>query len=334
MAHELTRNLNGEYEMAYFGATPWHRLGQALAAEATSQQIIEAARLDWAVELQPVYRVTGAWQGDHQLVVVPGVKAVVRTDNLATLGTVSDRYKVVQNREAFELMDAVIGESGAFYHTAGSIRGGQKVWALAKLPDTLMAGHDAVDQYLLMVSDHTGRAALHLRFVGIRVVCANTLGAAMAREAKHQCSVIHSGNITRQVAEVRKALGLAKTYFGELSQDIQFLTSRQITDLQMRGYAQSVFPITAVMPEDEQDRWSRVHQVLAGLFRTGRGNDVQPTAGTPWAAYNAVTEYLDHVAARTSKGTRRAGADEAVLFGRGLKIKDRAWGKALELVNG
>src|SRR6478609_3032985 len=104
---------NGKPAFAFYGADPWHRLGQKLDAPATAEEAIAAAGLDYEITLADVATVDG--------MMVPKTKAVVRYDNQTVLGTVSDRYCVVQNRQAFGFLDAVVADGGLRYHTAGAL---------------------------------------------------------------------------------------------------------------------------------------------------------------------------------------------------------------------
>ena len=104
--------------------TPWHGLGRIIMDAPASREALELAGLDWQVESRNIYSGTGA--------MIPGYRANVRSTDDAVLGVVSDRYRIVQNEEAFQFTDDLLGE-GVTYETAGSLQGGKKVWMLAKL---------------------------------------------------------------------------------------------------------------------------------------------------------------------------------------------------------
>ena len=99
--------------------TPWHGLGRIIMDAPASREALELAGLDWQVESRNIYSGTGA--------MIPGYRANVRSTDNAVLGVVSDRYRIVQNEEAFQFTDDLLGE-GVTYETAGSLQGGKKVW--------------------------------------------------------------------------------------------------------------------------------------------------------------------------------------------------------------
>jgi phage/plasmid-like protein (TIGR03299 family) len=174
MAHDISTT-NGKPAIAYFGDTPWHGLGTRLEEPANAELAIQAAGLDYQVELQDMTTPRGS--------LVPGRKAVVRSDTDDVLGVVSDSYTTIQNHECFSFLDSIVSAGELKYHTAGALGKGEKVWMLAKLPGEirLKDSEDVTEQYLLLSNSHDGRSALRVFFTPIRVVCANTLGAAERR---------------------------------------------------------------------------------------------------------------------------------------------------------
>ena len=171
MPHELSFAENGEAEMFYVGPEPWHRRGQKLDGPATAREAIEAAHLDWTVELQPIYR--GGTDGSMN--VVPDRYAIVMTDNQKMFDIVSSDYEIVQNVENFDLFEGVIGQGQAVYHTAGALRDGRVVFILAKLPDTIeVVKNDPIEKFILLSTSHDRTKSLEMAITPIRVVCMNT----------------------------------------------------------------------------------------------------------------------------------------------------------------
>lgn len=338
MAHNLTIHRNGKVEMAYWGDSPWHALGQKLEQIATSGQMLTAAGLDWTVSLDPVYRVK-LQDGGPSFEQIKTTACTVRTDNQKVLGVMSSNYKPVQNRAAFAFMDSIVGEAAAMYHTAGSLHGGKRVWALAKLPQSIVVTPaDVVDQYLLLVNDHGGDHALTALFTPIRVVCDNTLRAALGTvlgkkesEADGRAWVRHVGNLEAQLDEARRVLGIGKRYFEIAGQAYQALSAQQISDQMLQEYYLAVFPLA----EDADDRARVKHATLterlAALYQGGKGADF--SRGTAWGAYNSVAEWIDHVRLCKQDGAIRAGGAEATLFGEGQTIRQRAFDRAMALVS-
>ncbi len=343
MAHNLTIRLNGDTEMFYYGEVPWHGLGQRVEGALTSEEALREARLDWEVAKRPLF--TELTSGEPQP--VADHRAVVRTDTDAVLGIVSDGFRPVQNREAFAILDALVGAQAAMFHTAGSLGGGRRVWALVKLPQHLVVtGDDVVDQYLLLANGHDGSLALTMKFTPIRVVCQNTLSAALpeTRAGRQQrvpdgVYIRHTESADVRIDEARRVLGIATRYFEVAGAAYRAMSAKQITDELLRGYLNVVFPLTlpSVRPtpaqlEAAERKQREIVTRVAFLFEKGRGNELPGVRGTVWAAYNGATEWVDHVYPLRKDGELKARGLETALLGAGAEIKQRAFAQAVALV--
>ena len=162
--------------------TPWHGLGRIIMDAPASREALELAGLDWQVESRNIYSGTGA--------MIPGHRANVRSTDDAVLGVVSDRYRIVQNEEAFQFTDDLLGE-GVTYETAGSLQGGKKVWMLARLPRKYLIAGDQVVPYLVIFNSHDGSSGVKVAMTPIRVVCQNTLNLALNTAKRSWLSLIH-----------------------------------------------------------------------------------------------------------------------------------------------
>lgn len=156
--------------MFYVRQAPWHGLGNRVEHAPNSEEALEKAELDWKV-IQTSIRTEDQME-------IPGYKANIRESDQRVLGVVTDRYRIVQNSEAFSWTDELLGE-GVRYETAGSLQNGKKVWLLAKLPRIYNVTGDNVSPYLVFSNSHDGRGAIKVAMTPIRVVCQNTLNLAL-----------------------------------------------------------------------------------------------------------------------------------------------------------
>ena len=323
MPHDLATT-NGQTAMMYAGETPWHGLGTKLEEPATAAEAIVAAGLNYEVELRSLLTDDG--------ISVPSRKAVIRRDTDVVLGTVGNSYSPVQNHQCFSFLDAVVGDGQLRYHTAGALGKGQKVWMLAKLPGEIRVkdSEDVTEKYLLLSNSHDGTSALRVFFSPIRVVCSNTLGAAERRGRKDGVSIMHKGDLKAKVTEAQEILGLAKRFYDDVDEHIDRLANHYPTHQQLEEYFFNIYPNA---PNAKNRRAENVRSELFRLFESGRGQDIPEIRLTTWAAFNAVTEFVDHF--RSTRGrTPHAKASrrlESAWFGSGARLKADAWTAALEM---
>ena len=225
--------------MFYVREKPWHGLGTEVQEAPASIDALIYAGLDWRVEQRDVYTGDGA--------LIPGYKVNLRSTDNAALGIVSDRYKVVQNEDAFQFTDDLLGE-GVTYETAGALQGGKKVWMLAKMPHRYIIAGDEIAPYLMVMNSHDGSSGIKVAMTPIRIVCQNTLNLAL-NSAKRIWATKHTENVMSRAHEARETLMLAETYTGELGRSIDGLSKIKLTDKKVMEFMQEFFPVTEDMPE-------------------------------------------------------------------------------------
>lgn len=225
--------------MFSYRETPWHKMGQILESAPTSADAIVAAGLDWTVQLREVY------QQDEfgHFYKIEDQFATVRDKDNETLGVVGSRYQIVQNVEAFDFTDELIGE-GCVYETAGSLRNGKTIWLLAHLPEAMQIAGDSVMPYLCFTNTHDGTGAVKVFCTSIRVVCNNTLNAALSA-AKRTWSARHTGSIDSKLAQATQTLQLANKYMDELKKSCEQLALKNIDNDKLIKY------INLLLPEDD-----------------------------------------------------------------------------------
>ena len=310
--------------MMYAGETPWHGLGTKLDEPATAAEAIDAAGLNYHVNLRPIETDEG--------IPVPQRKAVIRTDSNQVLGVVGNSYQPVQNQQCFGFLDSVVQDGRLRYHTAGALGKGEKVWMLAKLDGEIRIkdSEDVTDKFLLLSNSHDGSSALRVFFTPIRVVCANTLGMAERRSRGQGVSIIHKGDLNAKVGEAQEILGFAKRFYDDLGDRINRLASHYPSRRQLEIFFETLYPD---QPESKTKRAENIRTELFRLFEHGRGQDIPATKLTTWAAFNAVTEFVDHH--RSTRGRtdqeRQSRRLESAWFGSGSRLKSDAWAAALEM---
>lgn len=218
--------------MFYVREKPWHGLGVMVQNAPTSEDALRLAGLDWEVIQKNVITV----DGDP----VAGFKANVRASDNSVIGVVSDKYKVAQNREAFEFTDALLGE-GVRYETAGSLQNGRRVWILARLPHQYIINGEEIAPYLVFMNAHDGSGAIKVAMTPIRVVCQNTLNLALST-AKRSWSCNHTGDISGKMEEARDTLVYAGRYMSELGKTFGKLGQIKLSDGKVTEFISALVP--------------------------------------------------------------------------------------------
>jgi len=330
MPHEID-------SMFYTGEKPWHKLGKELGQVATAAEALAAAGLDWTVSRKELYLMDGTKVEDNF--------AIVRDDKNIPLGVVGNVYRPLQNKEAFSFFDAVVGEKLAIYHTAGSLRDGQYVWILAKLPGTIrITKDDVVEKFLLLTNAHNGTRAARMLFTPIRVVCMNTHNIALriadeelaraeaaGEEVTGQAWMRHTKNMGNKVAEVRKTLGIVSAQYMVYEEAAKRLAATQLTVEAWKNYTEKIGLRPAkTADKDLPEATKKLLAEVTGMFDKGRGNDLAGIRHTGWGAFNAVVEYVDYSRSKDENDTR----SKSILFGSGARLKQKAWDSALALAGG
>jgi phage/plasmid-like protein (TIGR03299 family) len=308
--------------MMYVKDAPWHGLGTKLENLATSVEAIEVAGLDYTVVKKPIWAIINEENKHYSH--IPGKFATVRTDTNEALGVVGSRYHVIQNKDAFRFFDSLVGEGAAIYETAGALGNGERIWILAKLPGHIkVKGNDIVDKYLLLSNSHDGSSIVRAKLTPIRVVCSNTLSMALGRRTDEEVRVRHTANAEEMLEEAHKLLGLTNQLYDEVTAIFQKMSLVDITGKQLVDYVKTLVP-----DNEDAERHTRTENIrskILDLHDSGVGSTM--SRGTVWGAYNAVTEFTDHVYTTTEVNKKLA----SIWFGSGAQMKNKAFSLALEL---
>lgn len=337
MAHDITVRNDGRAEAAFSLTPAWHGLGTTFDHVMDSREALLAAGLDWdVVQRQMAYEVPG------QMVDTPDgpvqrieyrdapILANTRGDNGFFLGAVSEHYRVVQNREAFGFLDSLVSDGAIQIESAFSLGGGKRVVVCGRMPNFDQIGPgDDLARYLIIALHHDGTGCVNFGPTSVRVVCANTY--AMAREQGHikGLSIRHTGRIQDKLEEARRIILRCEEQFGQFADQGRALAAATLNDGEFARYLDILCPL----PLEQSADWSA--RRVKELTKTRRDiterfhratNRVGSMAGTWWAAFNAVTEQVDHLPRRGRDTTAKAEARfNVALYGTGANHKRRAF---------
>lgn len=273
--------------MAYAGATPWHGLGKQVPADLSPEQMLVAADLDWTVEKIPAFS-----KIDGRSVNV-GVSALVRSTDNKVLDVVSNDWNPVQNQEAFQFFSEYCEAGDMEMNTAGSLRDGQIVWALAKVKESfdLFKG-DQVDSYLLFTNPHKFGQCIDVRFTPIRVVCNNTLTLALKEHTERVVKKNH--RTVFDPSQVKEQLGIATSKLAKYKEMATFLGSKRYTQDLLKKYFNEVFPVLVYNKEKGAQRKELSKSATRALDIIETQPGAEFAQGSWWQAVNAVTYLYDH----------------------------------------
>ena len=260
---------------------PWHGLGTIVKEAPTSEEALRLAGLDWDVVQSPIYTNHGK---------VEGYKANIRSTDRQVLGVVSDRYRIVQNTEAFSFTDELLGQ-GVRYETAGSLMGGRKVWLLARLPREFIIAGERISPYLVFSNTHDGSGAVRVAVTPIRVCCNNTLNLALSTAAR-SFSMVHTGDVKEKVSEAKQTLFMADNYMENLGREFERLRKQKISDQQVREYIDQLLPIEPGASSVTVKNMKKLRNDMA--MRYFDAPDLKGVGNNAYRFINAVSDFATH----------------------------------------
>lgn len=290
---------------------PWHGLGTIVMEAPTSADALRIAGLDWDVVQEPIYT-----KSNEQ---VKGYKANVRDCDRKVLGVVSDRYKVVQNADAFSFTDELLGK-GVRYETAGSLQEGRKVWLLARLPQEYIIAGERISPYLVFSNTHDGSGSVKVAVTPVRVVCNNTLNLALST-ADRSFSMIHTGKIQDKIQEAKDTLFMAEKYMDCLGSEFEQLRRQKVTDAQVKEFIELLLPMEKDAATIQGRNIIKLRRDMEQRYYDAP--DLQKVGNNAYRFINAVSDFATH-----SSPLRRTANYNENLFARtvdGNPLIDRAY---------
>lgn len=321
MSSNLYRNT-----MAFTGEVPWHRLGIQFNEKMNSTQALHAAELDYKVWKEPLYRIMPYGMIEHC-----GMYATVNDYNEKQLGVVGERYNPIQNIDAFQFFDSLVEEDAAIYETAGALGNGEKVWILAKLPQSFsVLQGDNVECYCLLYNSHDGTTPLSVMFTPIRVVCQNTLNMALNNKKTQQLVKIrHTIGADDRLSEAGRIMKYASHYFNQIGEDCYKLSQFTLDDKFIVDFKDLMFGKEEELPAQGPAKALRANKIelFEKRLQFGKGVEIPGVSGTPWHIVNAAVEMADYDLPKVGKDPT-----ESVLFGSSAEFKQKAWDAAFTLM--
>ena len=260
------------------GIRPWHGLGTVIEGTVTSDEAIKLANLGWDVIQEPVFLKNG--------IEIPNLFANIRSDTNEVLGTVKDKYTIVQNKEAFSFTDNIIKNSkgiDAKYETAGSLFNGKRVFMLVRLPEMDLVG-DKIENYLFVSTAHDGSQGLMAGITNVRVVCNNTLQMA-EKGAQRTWKLRHTQSIKDKAAEAERALGLSLSYMDRIKEDAERMAAQKVNE---EKFFREFFKTLDMAEKNKEKVLTEIRDIYL------EKDDLQNFKGTGWGLYNSVADFISN----------------------------------------
>ena len=310
--------------MAYVGSTPWHGLGNQLTENQPIDIWLQESGMNWRIEQSDVL-----FNADNSSLNIRShsdAKVLYRSDSLEPLSVVSNRYKVVQPNEVLNFYKDLVSVGGFELETAGVLKGGRKLWALAKTgQEARIKGDDRIKAYLLLATSCDGTLCTTAQFTSVRVVCNNTLQLA-TRDSNGAVKVPHSTQFDPR--QVKEALGIGFASWESFMTNLKQLSQRTVSPQEADSFIRTVLNEPEFTEENVQG--SKMFQTVNSLYQgKGMGSELSSASGTAWGLVNAMTEYVDHHRRARNQDNRL----DSAWFGQGALLKQKAFNQALTLLH-
>lgn len=354
----------------HVGKGAWHGRGKVLATPPrTVREALIEADMAWRVLERPLATTVPTTMLDEHGVsmvdrplAVDSHKALVRDSDGSLLGIVTASYVPLQNADAFAPFEPLMADGSLAIETAGSLMAGRRVYMLGRFASdaTVRArgGLDAVSPYLLIATGHDGGMAARAALTPIRVVCWNTLSAAVSRadaaesdSAESGYVVPHRGDVAARVAAAASALASARRELERQLATWDRWASAPMDERAVRELARRTFDsdfrraeeligkfrvrqeheTRAEIREETARKIAELEALLAAPTRTEdetvdaflHGPGAELAGATAWGAWNAITYRVDHVSGGRSPD-RAEARTAASWFGAGPSTRARA----------
>lgn len=307
----------------------WHGKGQILKQIMTSEEAIRESLLDFKVDKLPAKLDLP----DGSSRIIPGKFGTYRTDTGQPFGVVGNRYEIVQNTEAFEFFDAIVGKGEAIYETAGALYDGQKIFITAKLPDYIKVGKDEIEKYIFLTNVHDGTGSIIAAFTNTRICCANTLAAALG-DMTNKVSIRHTKDVLVKLQQAHRIMSISNQLSKEMEEVFNIMAKKNIVDSKLKELIQQIVlnPIKEEASEEDKEKIStRSLNKINEIYAFTKGHETQQTEstkGTVFGFLQGITGYYQNVKQYKNQGDKL----ESILDGKAQQDSQKALDLALTLI--
>jgi len=301
MSHQINFNeKKGNYSFASNSEKAWHGLGQVVEKAMTASEAIEQANLDYEVEKTTIHARIPSQDGIELYQPFEDKFATYRKDTHDTLGIVGGRYEIVQNKDAFGFFDAIIDSGEAIFETAGALGKGERIFVTAKLPEDMLVAGEECNKYIILTNSHDGTSSIIAGFTSVRVVCNNTLQAAL-RDLTNKVLIQHRVGAKERLAEAYKVMNIGSKYMNEVQEVFNEMAKTKVSDEQLQDYIIKVMnpEYKSLKSVEEAEKIStRFKNQVSSIYEFALSHPTQQTnatRGTLWGAYNAISGYYNYI---------------------------------------
>lgn len=311
MSHNLNFNAKtNKYSFFSVQQKAWHGLGTIVENYPTSAEAIQFAGLDFTVDKRPLFTYdtpNNEATEESDIIIpelaVPGYIATVRKDTDTVLGIVGKDYEIVQNKDAFYFFDSIVGGDGIQYETAGALGKGERIYITAKLPGYIQVGaEDCIEKYLLLTTSHDGSGSITAAFTPVRVVCQNTLNAAL-RSMTNTIKIRHTASANDRLKEAHKVMGISNKLAIELEDIFNDWATVTISDPELKNLIQlamapnreTIDNVRAGKDDLISTQFKNTVDAIYEYAQSSPTQQLDTTRGSVFGAYNAITGYYQNV---------------------------------------
>jgi phage/plasmid-like protein (TIGR03299 family) len=329
MAHEINYNeKKGTHSFVSNTEKAWHNLGQVVDGAMTAAEAIELANLDYEVQKVKIHPALESGFGDA----IPEKFATIRTDNNDYLGLVGSRYEIIQNKDAFSFFDSVVDNGEAIFETAGVLGKGERIFITAKLPEDMLVNGEKCEKYIILTNSHNGTSSIIAGFTSVRIVCNNTLQAAM-NDLSNKVSIQHRVGAKDRLSEAYKVMNIASKYMLEVNEVFNQMSDTRLQDEKLKSFIERVMKPTykEIDPEKEREQSTRFKNQVESIYDFAMTHPTQTTPaalGNVWGGYNAISGYYNYLCNYKSQEQKF----NSQLFGNANSRIQKAFEESLALI--